>query len=85
MEDQIIQLAVMAVPKMIILAIKKQIMITKMTKSSKHHRNQIVVAEKTEILIEVIILMVNKCDAVVIVKTVDPEKIMILEVSIFDF
>ena len=77
------QLAVMAVPKMIILAItNQQIMIT-VTKASKHHRNLIVVAEKTEIIIEVIISMVNKLDVVVIVITVVPEihvKIMILEV-----
>ena len=83
------QLAVMSVPKMIILlAIKNQIMKIKVIKTSKYHKSLIiVVVEKTEpeILTEVIILMVNKCDAVVIVKTVDPEKIMILEVSIFDF
>ena len=79
------QLAVMAVPKMIILAItNQQIMIT-VTKASKHHRNLIVVVEKTEIIIEVIILMVNKRDVVVIVIIVVPEthvKIMTLEVRL---
>ena len=78
------QLAVMAaVPKMIILAItNQQIMIT-VTKANKHHRKLIVVVEKTEIIIEVIILMVNKPDVVVNVTTEVPEihvKTMILEV-----
>jgi len=83
-EDQTIQLAVMAVPKMIILVNKKQIMITKVTKSNRHHRNRTVVAEKMEIIIEVIIPMVNKCDAAAIVITGVPEmhvKLMILEIS----
>ena len=80
------QLAVMAVPKMIILAIKNQQIMIKVTKASKDHRNLIVVAEKTatEIIIEVTILMVNKIDVVEIVIIVVPEihvKIMILEVS----
>ena len=78
------QLAVMAaVPKMTILAItNQQIMIT-VTKASKHHRNLTVVVEKTEIITEVIILMVNKRDVAEIVIIVVPEihvKIMILEV-----
>ena len=95
-EDQImLQLAVMAVPKMIILAIKKnQIMMGLMkAKSSKHYKNlvKVQVAEiktEPEIIIEVIIQMVNRCDAVeveIVINMVDPEKhvkIRILEVSL---
>jgi len=54
------------------------------TKASKHHRNPIVVAGKMEIIIEVIILMVNKRDVAVIVITVVLEihvKTMILEIN----